>query len=59
MGGASSISKRAEFCKARCPICTRARKGNRVARLFVKHIDRKVCPACRAYERVYQKRAYE
>ena len=23
-----------EFCEKRCPICTRARKGNRVAQLF-------------------------
>jgi hypothetical protein len=23
-----------EFCEKRCPICTRARKGNRVAQFF-------------------------
>ena len=49
----------AEFCEAKCPICTRARRGNRLALWLVKYIDRKICPACKAYEKKYNKPAYE
>ncbi|MGY0288710.1 MAG: hypothetical protein ACUX7D_08185 [Candidatus Methanodesulfokora washburnensis] len=53
------LIKKAGFCKEKCPICTRARKGNRLARVFVKYVDRKICPYCKAYERIYGKKAYE
>lgn len=53
------LVERANFCKDRCPVCTRARKGNRIAKIFVKYIDRKICSNCRAYERLYGKKAYE
>jgi hypothetical protein len=53
------VSKRAEFCKNTCPTCKKARAKGRANRWLVKHIDRKVCPMCRAYEREYQKLAYE
>ncbi len=43
-----------------CPVCRAARKNQRgAAYLFVKHVDRKVCPACRAYERETGQLAYE
>jgi len=48
------------FCKEMCPVCRRARrKGRGLAHWFVKNIDRPLCPMCKAYERVYGKRAYE
>ncbi len=53
------MSRRAEFCRNICPICKRARTKGGVAKWFVKNIDRKVCPMCRAYEREYKKRADE
>ncbi|MDI9645534.1 MAG: hypothetical protein QFX40_02420 [Archaeoglobales archaeon] len=51
--------KRANFCKEKCPICTRGRKGNKIARGFTKHFCRKVCPYCKAYEQIFKKKAYE
>jgi hypothetical protein len=47
------------FCEERCPICKSARRGNRVARWFVKNIDRKICPMCRNYEKQTGRKAYE
>ena len=51
--------KKAQFCSQKCPICTRAReKGNGFLYTMVK-IERKVCPYCRSYEKVYDKPAYK
>lgn len=51
--------KKAQGC-IDCPICKQARnKGHGLAYLFVKHVDRKVCPMCKAYEKVYGVKAYE
>lgn len=45
-----------EFCESRCPVCTRARRGSRLARLLQK-IEMVVtfggCPWGRARERKY------
>jgi hypothetical protein len=45
-----------DFCESRCPICTRARKGNRLAR-FLQSIEMIVtfggCPWGRARKRRY------
>jgi len=45
-----------DFCEHRCPICTRARKGNRLAR-FLQRIEMIVtwggCPWGRARQRKY------
>jgi len=45
-----------DFCEHRCPICTRARKGNRLARLL-QAVEMLVtfggCPWGRARERKY------
>jgi hypothetical protein len=50
--------KMAEFCRDKCPLCTRARKkGKGLLYTFVK-LERKLCPYCRAYEKVYGKPAY-
>lgn len=50
----------ATFCEKYCPVCVGARKkGKGIRYWFVKNIDRKVCPMCKAYERKYGKPAYE
>jgi ribosome-binding protein aMBF1 (putative translation factor) len=45
-----------EFCEFHCPICTRARKGNRIA-VFLQRIEMLVtfggCPWGRARQRKY------
>jgi hypothetical protein len=44
----------------KCPMCRRARKQQRgVAYLFVRFLERGICPACKAYEKVYGKQAHE
>ena len=43
-----------------CPVCRHARKKQRgLAFWFVKKIDTGICPAGKAYEKVYQRKAYE
>ena len=43
-----------------CPVCRRARKKQRgIAYLFVKYMERGVCPQCAAYEKVYGRKAHE
>jgi len=43
-----------------CPVCSKARKNQKgFAFWFVKKIEGNFCPYCRAYERVYGKKAHE
>jgi len=43
-----------------CPVCTRARRKQKgIAYLFVRFLERGVCPACKAYEKVYGRKAHE
>lgn len=43
-----------------CPLCKHARKKQRgIAYWFVKHVETKICPNCKAYERIYGRKAYE
>lgn len=43
-----------------CPACNIARKKQQgVAHSFVKTVETHVCPFCRAYERVYGRKAHE
>lgn len=43
-----------------CPVCKRARnKQAGVAYWFVKNIEDGLCPFCKAYEKVYGKKAHE
>jgi uncharacterized protein CbrC (UPF0167 family) len=43
-----------------CPVCKKARRDQRgFAFWFVKKIERGMCPYCKAYERVYGKKAHE
>jgi len=43
-----------------CTLCVRARRNQRgLAFLFVKWLERGACPSCKAYERVYGRKAHE
>lgn len=43
-----------------CPMCRRARKKQRgLAYLFVKLLEGSACPYCKAYEKVYGRKAHE
>jgi hypothetical protein len=51
--------KQAQGCLD-CPVCKRARKKQKgVAYLFVKFLERGLCPNCKAYEKVYGRKAHE
>jgi Zn ribbon nucleic-acid-binding protein len=51
--------KKAQTC-ANCPVCRRARKNQRgFFYWFVKRVEGGICPACRAYEKVYERKAHE
>lgn len=46
-------------CRA-CPVCRRARgRQAGVAFWLVTRVERQLCPFCRAYERVYGRKAHE
>jgi hypothetical protein len=43
-----------------CPVCRQARKqGRGLAFIFVKYMERGLCPQCKAYEKVYGRKAHE
>ena len=43
-----------------CPVCKRARRKQRgLAYWFVKKVEGSCCPQCRAYEKVYGRKAHE
>ena len=43
-----------------CPVCRTARRKQRGwAFRLVRQVETKVCPFCRAYERVYGRKAHE
>lgn len=49
----------AEKCVS-CPVCKRARRKQKgLCFWFVKRLEGKICPACRAYERVYDRKAHK
>ncbi len=50
----------AGFCKDKCPICKKAREEsqNGMWRRFVA-AEEHLCPACRAYRKIYRVHAYE
>jgi hypothetical protein len=51
--------KLAEQCLA-CPVCKRARAKQRgLIFWFVKKLESGICPACKAYEKVYKRKAHE
>ncbi len=51
--------KKARICLD-CPVCRHARKKQRgIAYWFVKNVERGFCPNCKAYEKVYGRKAHE
>ena len=51
--------RNAAICLA-CPVCRRARRKQRgLAYLFVKYVERGLCPKCAAYEKVYGRKAHD
>ncbi len=43
-----------------CPVCGHARRKQRgIAFWLVKHLEEGLCPACKAYEKVYGRKAHE
>ena len=43
-----------------CPVCIKARDRQKgLAYWFVKHCEGWLCPYCKAYERVYGRKAHE
>jgi len=57
---ASSFDKALASVCANCPVCQRARDQQRgTAFWLVKKIEARMCPFCRAYERVYGRKAHE
>ena len=51
--------KLAKFCIS-CPVCRHARKKQQGAAFwFVKKIEGDLCPFCKAYERIYGRKAHQ
>lgn len=51
--------QRAQKC-LECPVCRRARRKQRgLAYWLVKKLEGRLCPNCRAYEKVYGRKAHE
>ena len=51
--------KLSKFCIS-CPVCRHARKKQQGAAFwFVKKIEGDLCPFCKAYERVYGRKAHQ
>ena len=51
--------KMAQFC-IKCTVCSYARKKQQGAAFwFVKKIEGDLCPFCKAYERVYGRKAHQ
>ncbi len=49
----------AKLCEC-CPVCMYARHRQKGAVFdFVKNVEQELCPFCKAYERVYGKKAHE
>ena len=51
-----------EMAKAclNCPVCSHARRKQRgIAFFLVKHVEGELCPYCKAYERVFRRKAHE
>jgi hypothetical protein len=43
-----------------CPVCKYARKKQKgIVYWFVKKVESKICPFCRAYEKVYNRKPHE
>jgi hypothetical protein len=57
---ASSFDKDLARVCVNCPVCRRARQQQFGAAFWlVKQVEAKLCPFCRAYERVYGRKAHQ
>jgi hypothetical protein len=57
-----TVEKDRELAKTclSCPVCKRARRRQRgLCFWLVRRLEHRLCPACRAYERVYGRKAHE
>jgi hypothetical protein len=55
----SSLDKILAKVCVNCPVCRRARRQQKGSAFqLVKQVETKVCPFCRAYERVYGRKAH-
>ena len=62
MGDETITDKDREMAKRciECPVCIRARKNQAgLAYWFVTVIESRLCPYCKAYEKVYGRKAHE
>lgn len=56
---ASSFDQALAKACANCVVCRRARRRQRgLAFWLVKHVETRLCPFCRAYERVHGRKAH-
>ena len=46
----AELSETAAYCRDKCPICSRAKRGNKAMKVLAS-VDRLFCPHCKAYER--------
>ena len=52
--------ERAEFCATKCGGCKKARERQKgFVYWFVKFLEGGLCPYCKAYEKVYGRKAHE
>jgi hypothetical protein len=51
--------KDAEFCKSKCPMCVKGRDKGKGFFYQLLKIEAKVCPKCKAYQKVYGVKAWE
>ena len=57
---ASAFDKTLAGVCAKCPVCRRARRRQRgLAFQLVQIVEARLCPFCRAYERVHGRKAHE
>jgi hypothetical protein len=51
--------ERAAVCAKKCPVCTSARKEQKGFKYYFVKIEEVFCPYCRAYKKVYGRKAHE
>jgi hypothetical protein len=60
MGTESKLDRALATVCENCPVCRRARqRQSGAAYRLVRQVETKVCPFCRAYERVHGRKAHE
>jgi hypothetical protein len=49
----------AHFCKDTCPVCVKGREKGEGILYQITKLEENICPACRAYKKVYGVPAHE